>query len=271
MSEYKFFRVETEGHIAKVAMNNPQKSNALGAAFWRELKPLMRELHCREDVRAVLFYGEGKGFSSGMDFQEMAKEMPGFLESKRCSDDLFIEAIHELQEAVNSISACRKPIIAVIHGYCIGAALDIALACDIRIGSKEAYFQAKEVAMAVIPDMGLIERLPLCVGEGVARELVFTARKISAEKALELRLLNRLSENLEEAFKAAKEIADEIAENSPIAVQAAKKSFYNKDIERIEANMRFAAQLNAKIIPSGDLIEAMTALMQKRKPEFKGK
>jgi enoyl-CoA hydratase len=183
----------------------------------------------------------------------------------------FLPKLHNLQKAVTCIEDCRKPVIAAIHGHCVGAGLDMVTACDIRLCSEDAVFSLREAAVGFVADVGVLQRIPRIVGQGIARELAFTAKNIDAARAKEILLVNTVCPSADALFQAAEAMAREIAANSPLAVQATK-DVLNFSMENSAADsLKYVAAVSSNIIPSDDLTEAMTAFMEKRKPEFTGK
>ena len=268
-----FYCVEKSGPIALVWLNRPEKKNAMGKAAWEELPIIFADLSTDRQVRAVILAGRGDAFTAGIDLQEMVPEWPE-LQNKDQSGATkwsLLPKIRLLQQAITSVERCRKPVIAAIHGFCLGAGLDLATACDIRIASKDALFCVKEAAVGFVADVGVLQRLPLIVGQGVARELAMTARMIDASRACRIGLVNEVHESTEALLNAAQTMAQEIAENSPLAVEATK-DVLNAAVEAaIDSGLKYVASISANIIPSTDLFEALDAFRDKRKACFRGR
>lgn len=268
----QFYLVEKSGPIAMVWLNRPEKKNAMGKAAWEELPLIFAELSRDKHVRAVILAGRGDAFSAGIDLQEMVPELPELLKSDQSGATKWslLPKIQLLQQAITSVERCRKPVIAAVHGFCLGAGLDLITACDIRIAAKNAHFCVKEAAVGFVADVGVLQRLPLIVGQGLARELAMTARMIDATRACQIGLVNEVHESYEAMLNAARTIALEIAENSPLAVEATK-DVLNTAIEGvIDSGLKYVASVSANIIPSKDLFEALDAFREKRKPRFHG-
>jgi enoyl-CoA hydratase len=182
-----------------------------------------------------------------------------------------LEKIDRLQTAFTCIAQCRQPVIAAIHGYCLGAGLDMVTACDIRLCSQDAVFALKEAAVGFVADVGVLQRLPLIVGQGLTRELAFSARTIDAVRAREILLVNDVLEDRHALHRRAEALAAEIAANAPLAVQASK-AVLNFGVDKtVDEGLRYVAALSATIVPSEDLFEAFTAFMEKRPPRFAGR
>ncbi len=178
--------------------------------------------------------------------------------------------ILRLQSSVSAIARCRKPVIAAVHGYCIGGGVDVITACDVRVASRNARFSVREVRVAMVADLGTLQRLSRIVGEGHARELAMTGKDIDAERALRIGLVNELHETHEDAWNAARALAREIADNPPLVVQGVKQVMNERVASADEAGLRFVAAWNSAFLPSADLGEAIAAFAEKRKAQFKG-
>ncbi len=272
MSEYEFYVVEKKPPIAWVWLNGPDKKNAMNPPAWKETVPIFEDIDNDSDIRAVIIAGKGEAFSAGIDLMAMAADLPELMEKdqKGSTKWLLIQKIYALQNTMTCIELCRKPVIAAIHGYCIGAGLDMATACDYRFASKDAVFSLREAAVGFVADVGVLQRIPNIVGQGMARELAYTAKNIDAKRAKEILLVNRVLNTDEELLKAAEEEAMLIAAQSPLAVQASKDVLNHGVGKSVEDGLKYVASMSANIIPSDDLMEAITAFMEKRKPEFKG-
>jgi enoyl-CoA hydratase len=269
---YKVFEIEKKDHVAWVFMNRPDKLNACGPDFWREIVPVMDEMDSDDGVRVVVLAGRGKAFTAGIDLVSMASEVtgiaePGIMGGKRLK---MVKDILHLQKSITCVETCRKPVIAAIHGYCIGAGLDIITACDIRLASRDAVFSVREARVAIVADVGTLQRLPRIVGEGHAKELTYTTRDIDAERAKEIHLVNEIYPDREALFAGAQSIAEEIAEQSPLAVMSAKEVIHYCRDKSVADGLDYVAQRSANILPSKDFFEAITAFSEKRKPRFSG-
>jgi len=168
------------------------------------------------------------------------------------------------------LEECRKPVIAAVHGQCVGGGLDIICACDIRLCTEDASFSLREVAVGFVADMGVLQRLPHIIGQGFTREMAYTARFYSAKEAERMGLVNSVYPDREALLAGAKELAAQIAANAPLAVMATKEVLNYSRTATIEEGMDRAIQKNAVFLASKDIREAAVAFAEKRKPEFKG-
>ncbi len=268
-----FYRVEKKGHLAWVFLNRPEKKNAMGPAAWKEIIPIFADLDADAEIRVVIVAGEGRDFSAGIDLVGMAPLIPALVEWDRSTGGTMqlFKAIFPMQESMSCIEKCRKPVICAFHGYCIGAALDLGTACDIRLASEDALISLREAALAFIADVGVLQRLPLIVGQGIAREMAFTAGFIDAQRAREINLVNRLYPDKESLLQGAEKLALEIAAQAPLAVQGAKEVLNYCRGKSIADGLEYVAARSAMILPSEDLAEALASFAGKRNPEYKGK
>ncbi|MCU0600299.1 MAG: crotonase/enoyl-CoA hydratase family protein [Desulfobacterales bacterium] len=272
MSDYKFYLVEKKPPIAWVYLNRPEKKNAMNPPAWAETLPIFDDLDKDKDIRVVIISGKGPCFTAGIDLIEMAGELSELMDPNQKGGVKWrlIKKIYPLQDTMSCIERCRKPVIAAIHGYCIGAGLDMATACDIRICSADAQFCLKEAAVGFVADVGVLQRIPHIVGQGIARELAYTAKLIDARRAREILLVNEIYPDHETLMKEAEALAMSIADNPPLAVQASKDVLNYGIGKSVDDGLKYVASISTNIIPSNDLMEAITAFSQKRKATFTG-
>lgn len=272
MSEYEFYFVEKKPPIAWVYLNRPEKKNAMGPAAWAEPVEIFAGLDLDPEIRVVIIAGKGSCFSAGIDLLGMVPQLPELMDKNQTGGTKwkFLPKIKKLQDGISAIERCRKPVIAAIHGHCVGAGLDMATACDIRICSQDALFSLKEAAVGFVADVGVLQRIPLIIGQGHVRELAYTARSITAARAKEIQLVNDVYSDHEKLMDEAEKLALEIADNSPLAVQASKDVLNYCVGKSIDDGLKYVASVSANIIPSADLMEAVNAFSEKRKPLFTG-
>ena len=175
-----------------------------------------------------------------------------------------------MQASVSSLANTTKPVIAAIHGYCIGGGVDLAAACDIRLATADAVFSVREAKVAIVADLGSLQRLPRIVNAGHVAELAYTGKDIDAARAEKIGLLNDIYPTNEDLMTAARSLAREIAANSPLAVQGTKSVLQAGDGATVEEGLEFVARWNTMFLQSNDLAEAMTAFLEKREPKFSG-
>ncbi|NOZ85117.1 MAG: crotonase/enoyl-CoA hydratase family protein [Deltaproteobacteria bacterium] len=272
MKEYQMYEIERDGHVAIVYLDRPEKRNSLGRAFWNESAGLFNELSDDKEIRAVVLAGKGRSFSSGLDLSEVAVMCPEAVQNNggaaaRMAVKSFIE---KGQAATSAPEKCRKPVIAAVHGHCIGAGLDLAAACDIRVCTGDAVFSLREAMMGIIADVGVLQRLPRIVGQGWTRQMAFTGQDVDAGLALEMGLVNRVFKDKDEMMEQAIGLAKRIGQAAPLAVQGAKEVLNFSTGRPVEDGLAFVASRSAMVLPSEDLIEAFAAFLEKRKPAFSG-
>jgi enoyl-CoA hydratase len=268
MSDSDQFKVEHEDHMAWLTLNRPAKRNVMGSAFFTELSEHLAKLDRNPAVRVVVIKAEGKSFTAGTDLNEAASMLSGEGADQRENTRIKILA---LQDGLTAIEKCRKPVIAAVHSHCIGGGIDLISACDIRIATEDAVFSIRETRMGIIADLGTLQRLPDIIGQGWFRELALTGRDFTAAEALRMGLLTRVCENREALYAEAKTLAFQIAGCPPLTVQGVKDVILFSRDHGIDAGLNYVAQKNTAALPSEDVVEAVTAFMEKRKPVFKGK
>ncbi|MEN6464247.1 MAG: enoyl-CoA hydratase-related protein [Syntrophaceae bacterium] len=266
MSSGQIFRVENEGPIAWVVLNRPEKRNTLTLEFFSGLTEIFRQLDSDPETAVVVIRAEGRDFTVGLDLTEAAAilnaDSAGSREEMR-------RRIEEIQESMNSVEKCRKPVIAAVQGYCIGGGVDLLCACDIRIAARDAVFSIRETRIGIIADLGTLQRMPHIVGYGWFNELALTGRNFTAGEALQMGFVTRICENGEELAGRARELAGEIVQCPPLAVEGVKDvALYSRD-NGIYPGLKYVAQKNAAVLPNEDVVEAFQAFLEKRAPRFK--
>jgi enoyl-CoA hydratase len=175
-----------------------------------------------------------------------------------------------LQAAITAVADCPKPVLGAIHGYCIGGGVDLATACDIRLAAADAVFSVRETRMAIVADLGSLQRLPRIVGSGHTAELALTGKDIDAGRAKEIGLVNDVVEDADAVVAAARAMASDMAALSPFAVQGTKAVLAASAGRNVAEGLDYVAAWNAGMLVSDDLIEAMGAFLEKRPPRFTG-
>ncbi len=269
-TEYKSLRVEKQSGIAEVILTGPSKGNAMGPDFWREMPILFAELDRDEEIRAVIIRGDGGNFSYGLDLVAMTGEIGASGKNLAAERTRLHHKVLEMQQACNRVATCRKPVIAAINGWCIGGGLDLISACDIRVASADAKFSLREAKIAIVADLGSIHRLPAIIGQGHTRELAYTGKDIDAARALQIGLVSDIYDTPEAMLEAARTLAVDIASNPPLVVQGVKQVMNYCADKSIADGLEYVAVWNSAFMHSLDLVEAITAFKERRKPDFKG-
>ncbi len=263
--------VTRDGHVATVTLDRPEKRNAMRLDFWVDLPARVEELDADAAVRAIVLRGAGTCFSAGLDIPSTMAALPqpdG--EPDGASVVALYRLIRQMQRAVSSLERSRVPTIAAVHGACIGGGLDLATACDLRLASSDARFSVRETRLAMVADVGTLQRLPKIVGPGVARELIFTGADFGAEEAAAIGLVNRVLPDPEALFTEAMRVARSIAANPPLAVQGAKAVLNEAVRYDVDRGLEFVAQWNAGRLFTRDLARALTGFITKEPQQFNG-
>ncbi len=253
--------VEAQDSICILTLNRPAVMNAFNFELLRTLKDETDALRFKTDIRVVIITGAGeKAFSAGADLKER----------RTLSDIQVKEYIYTIRNLFTSIEMLNKPVIAAVNGIALGGGTELSLACDIRIASTNASMGQPETRLAIIPGAGGTQRLPRLVGKGKAKELIFTGRRIGAQEALQIGLVNKVCDP-EDLMKESMAMAAMICEAGPVAVEQAKYAI-NYGMET-DLHTGLAIESNAYwvTIPTEDRQEALAAFREKRKPVFKGK
>lgn len=266
-------KLDFDGPIARIVLDRPKKLNALGAWYWDHIVETIDRVNAHPDARVAILSGSGRAFTAGLDLMSMMPKLPigngGPPDGARQAR--LHALIRRLQDAVTCLERCRVPVIAAVHGPCIGAGIDMITACDIRMASADAVFSVRETKMAIVADLGTLQRLPLVVGRGVARELIYTGRDFDAAYAAEIGLVNRVLPDAAALDAAAVELAREIADNPPLTVQGAKRVMLEADRGQIDRGLEYVATWNTGHLVTQDLGVAVAAFVSKQKPEFSGR
>ncbi len=264
---------ENQG-IATLWLANEAGRNALGEAFFAELPQRLQQLAEDPEIRVVILAARGRDFSVGIDLEFLAQTLKQEGEKAPLAGvgrRLGLrEEVIRLQSAVSSIEKCPKPVLAAVHGYCLGGGMDVITACDFRLASSEALFSIRETRMAMVADLGTLQRLPRLVGEGQARQLAYTGEDVSASRAQEMGLVNEVFDSVEALHEEALSIARNISMNSPLAVQGSKAVLQYSQGKSTADGLDYVATWNAAFIESEDLKEGVSAFFEKRPPHFKG-
>jgi enoyl-CoA hydratase len=264
--------LEVDGHVATLWLDREEARNAMGSALWRDLPLAAAALANERDVRVLIIAAKGPHFSFGLDLKEFGGGFAaGASSSSRASSNAqAYQAVRSMQASVTSIADLAVPVIAAIHGYCIGGGVDLVSACDVRLCANDVKFSVRETKVAIVADLGSLQRLPKIISAGHLAELAYTGKDIDAQRALAIGLVNAVYENRDETLAGAQALALEIAQNSPLAVQGTKAVLAANDGRSIDEGLEFVARWNTMYLQSNDLREAMIAFMEKRPPIFNG-
>jgi enoyl-CoA hydratase len=267
--QFETLSVTLDQHIASVRLNRPDKANAMNLAMWHELRSAFGWIDEQSEARVVVLEGEGKWFTSGIDLQMMmglGAQIQNDCEGRM--RESLRRVILDLQDTLSSLERCRKPVLAAIHGACIGGGIDLICCADMRYCSADAYFSIKEIDIGMVADVGTLQRIPRLIGDGMARELAYTGRRFDAAEAREMRLVNRIYESKEALAAGVREIAAAIAAKSPLSVRGTKEMINYARDHTVADGLNYVATWNAAMLMSADLQTAMMAAARKTTPEF---
>jgi enoyl-CoA hydratase/carnithine racemase len=256
-------RIDVADHVATVTLARPDKHNALDRAMFEGIAGAAAEVGGTPGVRAVVLHGEGPSFCSGLDIASILADGPdgfAFLNDRSGPRDANLA-----QRVATDWLDLPFPVIAAIHGNCFGGGLQIALGADIRIAAPDAVLSVMESRWGLVPDMGITQSLPRLVGLDVAKELTFTARRVSGEEAAALRLVTRCAAD---PLAAAQELAAEIAGRSPDAVRAAKKLYEDTWPAAAEGALALETELQIGLMGSPNQLEAVRSGFAKEPGNF---
>jgi enoyl-CoA hydratase/carnithine racemase len=270
---YATLRFEREGHVGWLRLSRPDRLNAFTPEMWRELRELGAELRDDPELRALVVIGEGRAFSSGIDTSVFAGDSvtADSLETdgsaRRHHDDPAVDAIMQTQDAYTWLEEAPFATIAAVRGYALGAGLQLALACDVRVFAEGTKAGLLEFKYGILPDLGGTQRLPRVVGPGKAKELIFTATQIDAYEALRIGLTERLVPDAE-LEPTVRELATTIAAQPPLAVEGAKRAIDVAGTVPTRDGLRIEAERQAVCLRSDDMKEALAAFVERRPPNY---
>ena len=263
-------QLEIKAPVAVVTLNKPDRLNALDFEMWEDIRQAAEALDASADVRVAILTGAGGAFCAGLDLKAGSTlSLPADLSPAQALAHIREHVAH-LQACFSRLEACRVPVIAAIQRCCIGGGLELALCCDIRLAAEGTVFSIPEAQVGIVPDMGGTQRLPRTVGVGKAKELIYSARRIDAAEALRIGLVNAVVP-VGDLWAITTELADVIAANAPLAVQAAKRAINGTYWREIEAWLAWEGAEAAPVLLSEDRIAGLQAGAQKKRAEFRGR
>ena len=271
-NKYESFNLEIEDNIANIILSRPEQLNSMSRKFWVELPEILEEVNRNSEIRVLIISSTGKHFCAGMDLSAFDNGVANIPKEKRPDNARIGEALYrsakELQEYISKLEKIRVPVIAAIHGGCIGGAVDLVTACDIRLATTDAFFCIQEINIGMAADVGTLQRLPRIIPDSKMRELAYTGRRMLADEAKESGLVSDVYNSQEEMVNAAKEMANEIAKKSPIAIYGLKALMnYSRD-HTITDSLDFNALWSGAMLSQRDMEEAIKAFVEKREATF---
>jgi enoyl-CoA hydratase len=270
--------LEVNGPVATLWLDREEARNAMGSALWRDLPGAASAVANDSSVRVLVIAARGPHFTVGLDLKELGGNLINGgsnattkAPSRAVASAISYRTVRTMQDSVTSIAELPIPVIAAVHGYCIGGGVDLISACDIRLCAGDAKFSVREAKVAIVADLGTLQRLPKIVSAGHVAELAYTGKDIDASRAAQIGLVNSVhGASASDVLDAAYSLANEIAANSPLAVQGTKAVLAANDGHTVQEGLEFVAKWNTMYLQSNDLKEAMTAFVERRAPIFDG-
>ena len=270
--DYQTIKVSIDAGVATLLLNRPARANSMNQPMWDELPRAFDALDKQPEVRVVVLTGAGEHFCAGIDITMLAELQRTTGADDPCAGRARENLRHwilKMQDTVNALERCRKPVIAAIHGACMGAGVDLITACDLRYCAEGVRIAVKEIDMGLVADVGVLQRLPKLVGEGVTRDMAYTGREVGAKEAERNGLVNRAYPTHGKMMKAVTELARNLAAKSPLALRGTKHVITHGRDHSVAESMEYVALWNAAMLMSEDLAEAVMAFQKKRPPTFR--
>jgi enoyl-CoA hydratase len=271
---YTCFDVSMDGKVAHLQLNRPDALNSMTREFWMELPAIVRDLDAEGRARAIVISSTGRHFCAGMDLGVFAGGADAGPTGEEHSNEQgrrrahFRQVAMMLQNSFTTLEKARMPVLAAIQGGCIGGAVDMVTACDMRYASADAFFCVQEINIGMTADVGTLQRLPKLIPEGVAREMAYRGHRLSAARAHQIGLVNEVFDDHESLVAGVLDIAHEIAAKSPLAIWGSKEMLnYSRD-HSVEDGLNFIATWQTGMFQPTDMVESFTAKGDKRDPEF---
>ncbi|MDK2122849.1 crotonase/enoyl-CoA hydratase family protein [Parachitinimonas caeni] len=267
---FSTLELKLENHTASINLNRPEKANAMNDAMWQELRQAFVWADRTPGVRVVVLSGNGDNFCAGIDLSLLMSVQAAVKDECLGRQNEKLHAlILDLQDCLTALERCRKPVLAAIHGACVGGGLDLVAAADMRYCTEDAFFQIKEIDMGMVADVGSLQRLPKLIGDGRLRELAYTGRRMMGEEAERIGLANNVYANRDSMIMDVLEIAATIVAKSPLAIRGSKEIInYSRD-HSVADSLRYVAAWNSGMLVSKDLEAAAMATLTKTTPHFK--
>lgn len=263
--------MEKNGAVGTLWLDRPEKRNAMSRDLWGGLPDALAALSEDPEVRAIVLAGRGKSFCVGLDLTDTMIGGGDKPASQAAANLAQMEVTTAFQEAITSFAACPLPVIAAVHGHCLGGGIDLITACDIRVASADATFSIRETRIGIVADVGTLQRLPKVLNAGHVAELAYTGKDIDAARAEKIGLVNDVYPDPDATYAAARALAEEIAANAPMAVRGTKFILQqSEDLTTEQSLLLNGLWTMATSLQSNDLREAVAAFMEKRPARFTG-
>jgi enoyl-CoA hydratase len=261
------FTLTQQEHIAHLVLNRPESMNTMNPAFWRELDEVLAGLHAGGDARALVISSTGKHFSAGMALETFGGEI--VLDDRTPEGRSAVyDLLGDMQSTFTRLETLRIPVIAAIHGGCIGGAVDMVTACCIRYATADAFFCIQEINIGMVADVGTLQRLPKLIPLGVVKELAYTGRRLPAPRALACGLVNEVFETQAAMLDAALQCAREIAAKPPVAIWGTKQTIHYARDHSVDDSLRQMGWIQGAIWSNANVREAVQAHKERRAGQF---
>lgn len=267
---YQCFQIELHDKVAVLQLNRPEQLNSMNRAFWTELPAAVRALDAEAKARVLVITSTGKHFTAGMDLSvfQGAGVTPAPTQEVGRLREIVRRTVLELQDSFTALEEARMPVIAAIQGGCIGGGVDMVCAADMRYCTQDAFFCIQEINIGMTADVGTLQRLPHLIPQGVARELAYTGRRLPAQRALALGLVNEVFPTHEALLEGVMQVAKEIAARSPLAVHGSKEMLNYARDHNVPDALRYMAAWQTGMFQPADMFESFVAKAEKREPKF---
>ncbi|MEI6482301.1 MAG: enoyl-CoA hydratase-related protein [Betaproteobacteria bacterium] len=267
MNKLTCFELNIDQHIAHLVLNRPDRLNALDMTVWRELDEVLQQLHQANQARVLVISSTGKHFSAGMSLEAFGESVSMDDQSAEGRAAIF-DMLGGLQATFTRLETLRIPVIVAIQGGCIGGAVDMVTAACLRYASADAFFCIQEINIGMVADVGTLQRLPKLMPMAVVKELAYTGRRLSADKALQYGLVNEVLADAAAALAAAMKTAAEIASKPPVAIWGTKQALHYARDHSVDDALKQMGWLQSGIWSNPHVKEAITAFQKKQAASF---
>ena len=267
MTTLTCFSLSQDQHIAHLVLNQPEALNTMHPTFWRELDEVLTQLHKEGTARVLVISSTGKHFSAGMALETFGGAITMDDQSPEGRAAMF-DMLGDMQATFTKLETLRMPVIAAIHGGCIGGAVDMVTACCLRYATTDAFFCIQEINIGMVADVGTLQRLPKLIPLAVVKELAYTGRRLPAAKALAYGLVNDVFDTHEAMLAAALQCAAEIASKPPVAIWGTKQAVHYARDHSVDESLKQMGWLQGAVWSNAHVREAVSAMKEKRQGSF---
>ncbi len=263
---YSFFEIDKRNGVALLWLNRPQKRNFMSWEFWDELPRVVAELDRDDDIRVLCFAGKGASFSMGLDLPDFIERFPELHQQGSGENrEHLLRLIQKMQQGFKALIASEKPSVAAVHRHCIGGALDLISACDIRFCSADAQFSLREIKVHIVADMGSLQLLPHIIGDGMTRDLALTGRDVDADEALRIGLVSRVFPDKDSLHAGSVKFCEELAANEAIVSRGVKRILNKARNESVLRGLDDVALYNSSFLQVEPFLNFMKQFVERKK------